>query len=192
MENVTNSNAIDKIKLIIFDVDGVLTDGKKIYDTRGQKISKSFGDLDFTAIKILQSFGFKVIWLSGDEVVNEPLAIIKNIPFYCTRLADGSNQDKVLLLPNILEFFSISKEQVWFVGDDIFDLNMIRKVGFSSCPANASFLVKREVNLIHKNNSGDSIASEILELLFDHNGFSNVNIESIQQHQNQEGRKNKK
>ena len=61
--NGAQKNAIDKIKLIIFDVDGVLTDGKKIYDTRGQKISKSFGDLDFTAIKILQSFGFKVIWL---------------------------------------------------------------------------------------------------------------------------------
>ena len=69
---------------------------------------------------------------------------------------------------------------------------MIRKVGFSSCPANASFLVKREVNLIHKNNSGDSIASEILELLFDHNDLSDVNIDSILQHQNQEGQRNKK
>jgi len=192
MKNITNPNAIDDIKLIIFDVDGVLTDGKKTYDTKGQKISKSFGDLDFTAIKILQSFGFKVVWLSGDEVVNEPLAVIKSIPFYCTRLSDGSNQDKILLLPSILNFFSLSKEQVWFVGDDIFDLNIIRNVGFSSCPANASFLVKREVDLVHNSKSGESVASEILELLFDHHQFRDVNIPSILENQNKEGQRNKK
>lgn len=185
MINLKNSKSIKSVKLIIFDVDGVLTDGKKTYDTNGNKITKSFGDLDFTAIKILQSLGFQVIWLSGDEVVNEPLAKIKNIPFYCTRLPNGGNLDKIQLLPDILNFFSITKEQIWFIGDDIFDLKIIRNSGFSSCPANASFLVKREVKLVHKNNSGQHIASEVLELIFDTHNLEKIDIDCILQKQNQ-------
>ena len=44
-----------RVKLIIFDVDGVLTDGKKAYGVNGEKLFKSFGDIDFTAIKILKT-----------------------------------------------------------------------------------------------------------------------------------------
>ena len=192
MKNVSNPNSIGEIKLIIFDVVGVLTDGKKTYGTKGQKISKSFGDLDFTAIKILQSFGFQVIWLSGDEVVNEPLAKIKNIPFYCTRLPNGGNLDKIQLLPDILNSFTMTKEQIWFIGDDIFDLKIIRSAGFSSCPANASFLVKREVQLVHKNNSGQNIASEVLELIFETHDLDQVDIDTILEKQNQELMLNRK
>jgi 3-deoxy-D-manno-octulosonate 8-phosphate phosphatase (KDO 8-P phosphatase) len=173
------STKIKKIKLIIFDVDGVLTDGKKTYDKNGQKFSKSFGDLDFTAIKILMSLNFKVIWLSGDKIVNEPLAKVKNIPFYTTRLANGKSSDKVDIFPNILKNYRCSKEETWFIGDDLFDLGLLRIVGLSSCPSNASFLVKKDVDLVHKSKSGENIASEVLELIFLNKKINSVDIDKI-------------
>ena len=170
---------IKQIKLIIFDVDGVLTSGKKTYDVNGVKVAKSFSDLDFTAIKVLNSIGIKVVWLSGDRSVNAGLARLKNIPFYCTRLVDGSFKDKDEHLSEILKTYQLHKNNTWFVGDDVFDLKIIRKVGLSSCPANASFLVKKEVDLIHNMQSGNSLASEILELVFDANEIKEVDINEL-------------
>lgn len=183
---------LENIKLIVFDVDGVLTDGKKAYGLNGEKLFKSFGDIDFTAIKILKTLGFSVIWLSGDEVVNKAVAKMKCIPFHCTRQKDGTSIDKVTLLPKLQKTYSVSKEQIWFLGDDIFDLNIIRNVGFSSCPANASFLVKNEVSLIHKGNSGENIASEVLELIMGNLKLKNIDVTSIYEIQNLESLKNKK
>jgi len=170
---------IKLIKLIIFDVDGVLTSGKKAYDIQGKKIAKSFSDLDFTAIKILKSVGIEVIWLSGDQTVNEGLARIKNISFYCTRLVGGKFKDKDEFLPEIMIKYHLNKNNIWFIGDDVFDLKIIRKVGLSSCPADASFLVKKEVDFIHIKQSGQAIASEILELIFDVHKIKEVDIEAL-------------
>ena len=181
-----------RVKLIIFDVDGVLTDGKKAYGVNGEKLFKSFGDIDFTAIKILKTLGFRVIWLSGDEMINQAVAELKSIPFHCTRQKDGTNIDKVTLLPKLQKTYSVSKKQIWFIGDDIFDLNIIRNVGFSSCPANASFLVKNEVSLIHNGNSGENIASEVLELLYHSLKIENIDVSSIYEIQNKESRDNRK
>lgn len=170
---------IKKIGLIIFDVDGVLTNGQKFYDVNGHKMAKSFSDLDFTAIKILSSIGIKVVWLSGDQSVNSGLAKIKNIPFYCTRLTDGRFKDKDEYLFELLETYNLKKNNVWFIGDDIFDLKIIREVGLSSCPANASFLIRKEVDVIHKVQGGNNLASEILELVFDAKKIKTVDIDKV-------------
>lgn len=179
---------INNIKLIIFDVDGVLTDGKKNYDINGKKMSKAFGDLDFTAIKILMSLGLDIIWLSGDNIVNKPLAETKNIPFYSTKLTNGKTIDKVDMLPKILNIYNVNSNEVWFVGDDIFDLQLLRKVGLSSCPSNASFLVKKHVDLIHDGRSGENIASEILELICSSKGIKDIDINKVYQVQERENK----
>ena len=72
------------IKLAIFDIDGVLTNGKKTYGKDGSCISKTFCDKDFTAIKRFIAAGVKVIMISGDNY-NKTMAEKRNIDFYCTR-----------------------------------------------------------------------------------------------------------
>ena len=67
-------------KLLILDVDGVLTTGLKTYDINGSVISKTFGDRDFTAIKQFICAGIKTIFLSGDQQVNS-MAKDRGIPF---------------------------------------------------------------------------------------------------------------
>ena len=73
------------IRLVILDIDGVLTDGKKYYGLDGMPFAKTYCDKDFTAIKRLKGSGVQVCFLSGDEKVNLPMAKNRNIPFYSAR-----------------------------------------------------------------------------------------------------------
>ena len=85
-----------KIKLLILDVDGVLTDGTKIYNENHSPIYKKFRCKDFTAIKRFVAAGIKVVMLSGDNW-NKEMAQQRNIPFYCTRGKDLSLDKSVHL-----------------------------------------------------------------------------------------------
>ena len=73
------------IKLLILDVDGVLTDGRKTYNDNGLGCYKVFCYKDFTAIKRLKSSGVRVCFLSGDENVNRAVANNRDIDFYFSR-----------------------------------------------------------------------------------------------------------
>ena len=79
-------------KLLILDVDGVLTTGLKTYDINGSVISKTFGDRDFTAIKQFICAGIETIFLSGDKQVNSEVAKNRGIPFFIV----GGIQDSLV------------------------------------------------------------------------------------------------
>ena len=89
-----------KIELLILDVDGVLTDGTKVYDIDHNVLSKRYMCKDFTAIKRFIAAGVKVVMLSGDNF-NRYMAEKRNIDFYCSR-----NKDLSLDKARYLEVFS--------------------------------------------------------------------------------------
>jgi 3-deoxy-D-manno-octulosonate 8-phosphate phosphatase (KDO 8-P phosphatase) len=125
------------IKLLICDVDGVLTSGKKTYDHTGLCISKEFCDLDFTAIKKLQACGVKVIWLSGDQNVNESIARNRGIDFY-TNKCSGKMTCKSLFLPKFCKNYGVTCDEIAYIGDDIFDIEIMKHVGYVACPVDAA------------------------------------------------------
>ena len=114
-------------KLLILDVDGVLTTGLKTYDTNGKVISKTFSDRDFTAIKQFICSGVKVIFLSGDNQINSIIAKNRKIDFFYSRKTDGQ-LSKSECAREILNKHNLSLEQVIFVGDDLFDIEMRARV----------------------------------------------------------------
>ena len=71
-------------KLLIIDIDGVLTDGCKTYDLLGNVISKNFNDKDFTAIKRFKN-NLNVCFLTADDRVNRNIASSRKVDFYYTR-----------------------------------------------------------------------------------------------------------
>ncbi|MDI6827750.1 MAG: hypothetical protein QME62_04620, partial [Armatimonadota bacterium] len=73
----------NRIKIAFFDVDGVLTDGTKLYNEDGT-VSKIFHDQDSTGLKLLVEKGVDVIIISADERVNKNWAEHQGLPFYCT------------------------------------------------------------------------------------------------------------
>ena len=110
-------------KLLILDVDGVLTTGLKTYDIHGSVISKTFGDRDFTAIKEFICAGVETIFLSGDQQVNSAVAKNRGIPFFYSRRESGQ-LSKADCAIEILDKYKIGIEETIFVGDDLFDAEM--------------------------------------------------------------------
>ncbi len=123
------------IKLLILDVDGVLTDGKKYYNRDGEVVMKTFCDKDWTAIKRFKAIGINVIFLTGDPF-NESIAKNRNIDCIVNR-KDGTHTDKGDYLKDICKKYKVKPEQIAFVGDDIFDLGIMQKVKYKYCPADA-------------------------------------------------------
>jgi len=120
------------IKLLILDVDGVLTDGKKYYNVDGMPALKSFYDKDFTAIKRVKASGVPVCFLSGDNFINEEIAKNRNLDFFYAR-----GRDKVDFLPELCEKYGVNEEDILYIGDDLFDINIMKKVGYPFCPEDA-------------------------------------------------------
>ena len=108
------------IKLLILDIDGVMTDGAKVYGLDGLTISKRYCDRDFTAIKQFKASGVQVCFLSGDDKVNKQMAKNRKTDFYYSR-----EKEKTDFLPEFEKKYSCSTDEMAYVGDDIFDIPFI-------------------------------------------------------------------
>lgn len=152
-----------KVKLIILDIDGVLTDGKKYYGLDGMPFAKTYCDKDFTAIKRFRGAGINVCFLSGDKKVNEEMAKNRNIDFYAAR--QGENKTSYLSLLETV--YSVKKENMLYVGDDLFDKDIMQQVGFAYCPKDAciDILSICDTETTIPRNGGDSVISYLQFML---------------------------
>ena len=118
------------IKLVILDVDGVMTDGRKYYDRDGVVRLKTFCDKDWTAIKRFRAIGINVIFLTGDPF-NVTIGENRNIDVIVNRGSGNSeimHKDKSEYLPKICEDYRVSPNEIAFIGDDIFDIQLIPRI----------------------------------------------------------------
>jgi len=151
------------IKLLALDIDGVLTDGSKVYSETGKCLSKKFNDVDFTAIKLFKACGIEVVFITGDPW-NKWLESKRSTKVYVTRGDDGFLLSKGQVLEKIIFEKKITKFQVWFAGDDIFDLDAILLSGISSCPSNSNPFIKSQVNCLLKGRSGENLINEMFSI----------------------------
>lgn len=150
------------IKLLILDVDGVLTNGKKIYDINGNVVYKEFCDKDWTYIKIFKSLNINVVFLTGDSF-NKKIAKKRNIKVYINR-KNNTHKDKIYFLKPICKEYSLKPEQIVYVGDDIFDLKLLNAVGYAFCPKDAPDIFDKNVKRLKKN-GGDNLLIELFKFL---------------------------
>ena len=144
------------MKLLILDIDGVLTDGKKYYGLDGMPFAKTYCDKDFTAIKMLKASGMKICFLSGDNRINEPMAKNRNIDFYYAR-----GKDKSEFIPEFELKYGVNASEMGYVGDDLFDIGIMEEVGYKFCPSDASKFVTDlcgSENIIPRNGGNNAIA----------------------------------
>ena len=123
------------IKLIILDVDGVMTDGKKYYDRDGKVVLKNFCDKDWTAIKRFRALDIPVLFITGDPY-NEMILSNRNLPTVVNR-GEGFHRDKVNFLPDVLKEYDVSADEVAYLGDDLFDYRIMQEVGYPYCVADS-------------------------------------------------------
>lgn len=147
-------------KLLILDIDGVLNDGKKYYDLNGHTFAKQFSDKDFTAIKRFRASGINVCLLSGDNKVNESMANNRNIDFYYSR---GKNSlSKPEHIPLFEKKYNVTSDEMAYVGDDFFDIEVMKCVKFRYCPQDSPDCVKEICDIIPKN-GGDNVICELYD-----------------------------
>ena len=150
------------IKLVILDVDGVLTDGKKYYNRDGEVMMKTFCDKDWTAIKRLRAMGITVIFLTGDPF-NESIARNRNIDVIVNR-KNGKHTDKSEFLEELVAKHKVKYSEIVYAGDDIFDIQIMKKIKHSFCPQDCPTIVEQNATPIPVN-GGNNFAVALFEVL---------------------------
>ena len=149
-----------KIKLLLLDVDGVLTDGRIIYDSQGNEL-KAFDVKDGHGLKMIQRSGIQVGIITGrsSEVVRRRAAELGIEILYQGALR------KLEPYREILNQYGLSDEQIAYVGDDIVDLPILRRVGFSATVADAIPDVLPLVDYVTTRPGGRGAVREVCDLL---------------------------
>ena len=144
---------MDKPKIILADVDGILC-GNKHYNSHGNCIGKMFIDHDFTAIKEFKALGIPFVFVTSDAF-NEGIANKRNIPFYYTRSKNGKiNKGNILSIIN--KHYGINKEHVVYIADDRIDEPLLKKVGWAFCPIDSPKPVK-DICIVLNKRGGDAL-----------------------------------
>ena len=151
---------IKKIKLLILDVDGVLTDGRIIYDSKGRD-SKFFDVHDGLGVYLLRRSGIKTILITakGSKTIKPRARDMRVEEYY----EDVFPKTKVL--DKILNKHNVSKEEICFIGDDLVDLSIMKAVGFPVAVANASEDIKAAASYITQKKGGRGAVRETAELI---------------------------
>lgn len=161
---------IEKIKLLVLDIDGVMTNGLIIIDAAGIE-SKAFNTLDGHGVKLWMRAGGKAGFLSGRESKPTELRAAQLGVDFCIQ----GSLDKLPALEKICTELNVTAEEVCFVGDDLPDLPPIRWCGLGVAVANAVEEVKSYADYTTKNTGGNGAVREIIEYMLKATGkWSNL------------------
>lgn len=153
-------NRIQKVKLFIMDVDGVLTDGKIYLGNEGEEL-KGFDVKDGKGIMLVQDTGVKFAIITGrkSKIVDNRAKEL-NIDQVYQGISDKLKIYKELLKNNKLE-----KENTAYIGDDIPDLPVLKEVGFSVSVSDGVPVIRQEVDYVTEAEGGKGAVREVMDLI---------------------------
>ena len=150
------------IKAILFDVDGVLTDGGIIYDDNGIEY-KRYNVKDGQIISHLKKYGFIVGAITGRES-----DVVKN---RCIELKLDYHKhgvkDKLVEYENFKKEYSFEDAQIAYIGDDIIDLSILIRCGLCATPNDAREYIKNEVDIVTSTKGGEGVLRDIADYILD-------------------------
>lgn len=154
----TKKPGLAKIKMILMDMDGCLTTGHIIYSSSGEDI-KMFHTHDGYGLTRGRQLGIKFAVISGmDSAVNKRRVARLKIDHLFEKI-----DDKLLPFEELKKMYGFKNENFAYIGDDEFDLPLLKKVGFSCCPNSAVDEVKKHVHYVCKKNGGEGAVREMID-----------------------------
>lgn len=167
------------IKAILFDVDGVLTDGGIIYDDNGIEYKK-YNVKDGQIISHLKKYGFVVGAITGRES-----DVVKN---RCIELKLNYHKhgvkDKLVEYENFKNQYNLEDTQIAYIGDDIIDLSILVRCGLSATPNDAREYIKDEVDIATDTKGGEGVLRDIADYILDAQGLLERLINESKKEQN--------
>lgn len=149
-----------KIKLLLLDVDGVMTDGTIILDNQGNE-TKAFHVRDGLGIKLAQKAGIVIGIITGRsaEVVN-----VRARELDIREVHQGA-RDKLAVYDLLVSKYGLRDEEVAYIGDDIVDVSIFKRVGLAAAVADADPSVKPHVDMITRTEGGRGAVREVINLI---------------------------
>lgn len=154
-----------KLKLLILDVDGVLTDGKLFFDNEGNEY-KAFHARDGHGIKLLRQTGVEVAVISGRKS-NSVALRMKNLGI--EHVYQG-HENKIAAFNEIIDKLRIAPDQAAHVGDDLLDLPIMTRVGLAIAVNDANFAVKQRADWHTRLPGGHGAVREVCDLIMQAQG----------------------
>jgi len=149
-----------RVKLMIFDVDGILTDGSLHFGPDGEVI-KTFNVLDGHGIKLLQGSGVKTAIISARQ---SPIVLKRASDLGIAHVMQGIH-DKGLAFEKLLQETNIAAQDCGFVGDDVIDLPILSRVGFAASVPNGHAEVRSRVQYVTQASGGRGAARELCDFI---------------------------
>jgi len=149
-----------KIRMLVLDVDGVLTDGKLYFDHEGNE-TKAFDTRDGMGIKSLQRAGVEVAVITG----RQSGAVTHRMAQLGVRHVYQGREDKLDVFLELLGITGLDAAQVCYAGDDWIDLPVLIRAGLAVTVADAEEFVKQRAHWITRRDGGDGAVREICNLI---------------------------
>lgn len=154
-----------RLKLMAFDVDGVLTDGSLFYTDEGIEI-KAFNTLDGHGLKMLQWAGITVAIITGREARCVEIRAQNLGIQYLFQAVDN----KLEVMTSLLAKLALTADQAGYMGDDVLDLPVMTACAFSATPGDGHVLVQRHASLTTVRHGGRGAVREACEYILDAQG----------------------
>jgi YrbI family 3-deoxy-D-manno-octulosonate 8-phosphate phosphatase len=153
-------NKLKKIKLVLTDVDGVLTDGGMYYSESGE-FMKKFNTRDSMGMELLLNYNIKTVFITREnsKIVKKRIQKIRIADLYSGAL------NKKQLLPKILLKYNTKLNEIAYIGDDVNDIEIMQSVGFSATPLDGNYKVKKISDYICNVDGGKGAFRELADLI---------------------------
>lgn len=167
--------AAQNIKLLIMDIDGVLTNGSLYFDNNGEEI-KAFNSRDGHGMHMLDQGDIKAALITGRKsnlVVHRARNL--NIP---QELVYQGYRNKLPAFEEIVEKTGISPQHIAYIGDDVIDLPIMKRVALGIAVQDAHPFVRKHADYVTEKPGGTGVAREVIELILDAQGKLQIMLDS--------------
>jgi 3-deoxy-D-manno-octulosonate 8-phosphate phosphatase (KDO 8-P phosphatase) len=154
---------LHSVRMLLLDVDGVMTDGGLYYSAEGVEMKRFHAHDGFAVVRALDH-GLRVGIISGRST---PIVDARARVLHITDVYQGS-MDKVAPMRELQKKYALREDEFAFMGDELFDIPLLKLVGFSAGPKNARPEVKRIVDYVTKACGGDGAVREVIDLILAH------------------------
>lgn len=152
---------LKKIKVVVFDLDGILTDAHVWWESEEVGFNRQFNIYDGYGMKLLMGRGLKVGVITGGNSVS----VQKRVTQLGLDFCHAGNEDKREAFKAVLKQYQVDASEVLYMGDELFDIPLLRKAGFSATVPNTSDEVKEIVDYVTFRESGKACAREVMDLV---------------------------